>query len=125
MYTSHVIIPVIFRRKALYLWKQRNGSKATYGKLMKMFEEIGCRGSADKVRRIAQLSNSEGDDSSGSEEETKQPQTYPSYTPLPVLSQLPPAASKSAEIHYVVKDGEDLSQGYKWLNFSSSNLYAV
>ena len=79
---------------------------------MKMFERRGYRGYADEVGRIAQLSNSEGDDSSGSEEEMKQPQTYPSYTPLSV-SQLPPVASKSAEIHYVVKDGEDLSQGYK------------
>ena len=96
----------------MYVWKQRNGSKATYSRLVKMFEQIGYRGYVDEVRRIAQLSNSEGDDSSCNEEEMKQPQTYPSYTPLPV-SQLPPVAPKSAEIHYVVKDGEDLSQGYK------------
>ena len=68
---------------------------------MKIFERIGCRGYADEVGRIAQLSDSEGDDSSGSEEEVKQPLTYPPYT-LPPVSQLPPAASKSAEIYYVV-----------------------
>jgi hypothetical protein len=80
--------------------------------LIKIFERTGCRGYADEVGRIAQLSDSEVDDSSGSEEEVKQPQTYPSYTPLPV-SQLPsgPAASKSAEIYYVVRDEKDLPEG--------------
>jgi hypothetical protein len=105
---SHDII-LFLRREALYIWKQRNGSKATYSKLMKIFERIGCRGYADEVGKIARLSDSEVDDSSGSEEEMKQPQTYPPYTPLQV-SQLPPAASKSAEICYVVKD-EDLPEG--------------
>ena len=98
----------------MYIWKQRNGFKATYSKLMKMFERIGCRGYADEVGRIARLSasDSEVDDSSGSEEEVKQPQTYPSYTPLPV-SQLPPAACKLADLetYYVVKDEEDLPEG--------------
>ena len=94
----------------MYIWKQRNGSKATYSKLMKIFEQIGCRGYANEVERIARLSDSEVADSSGSEEEVKQPQTYPSYIPMPV-SQLPPAVSKSAEIYYVVKDEEDLPEG--------------
>jgi hypothetical protein len=76
---------------------------------MKVFERIGCRGYADEVRRIAQLSDSEVDDSSGSEEEVKQPQTYPSYAPVPLPVSVPPATSKSAEIYYVVKDEEDLS----------------
>ena len=94
-------------------WKQRNGSKATYGRLMKIFERIDCRGYADEVGRIAQLSDSEGDDSSSSEEEIKQPQTYPPYTPFPVISQLPPTASKSDEIIYcyTVTDEEDLPEG--------------
>ena len=79
---------------------------------MKIFERNGCRGYADEVGRIAQLSDSEGDDSSGSEEEMRQPQTYPPYT-LPPVSQLPPTASKSAEIIicYVVTDEEDLPEG--------------
>ncbi len=105
------LISEIFRREALYIWKQRNGSKATYSKLMKIFERIGCRGYADEVERIARFSDSEIGDSSGSEEEVKQPQTYPPYSPLPI-SQHPPAASKSAEICYVTKESdEDLPEG--------------
>ena len=47
-------------------WKQKTGSKATYSKLIKIFERAGFKNCADKVRRIAQLGDSESDDSNGS-----------------------------------------------------------
>ena len=38
----------------LLLWKQRNGSKATYNKLISIFEITGYQNYADNVKRIAQ-----------------------------------------------------------------------
>ena len=101
------------RREALYTWKKRNGSKATYSKLMKIFEQAGYKDYADEVRRIVQLSNSETDDSSGSEEDLsqiKQPQTYPS-SKLQPISQLPPVTLESAETHYVIVNEENFPEG--------------
>ena len=62
----------------MYTWKQRNGSKATYTKLIKIFERAGYKRYADEVKRIARDTDSE---SSSSGEETEQPQTYPIQKP--------------------------------------------
>ena len=80
---------------------------------MKLFEQAGCKDYVDEVRRIAQLGDSETDDSSGSDEDLsqmKQPQTYP-YSKLQSVSQLPPVTLKSAETHYVIVDEENLPEG--------------
>ena len=85
----------MYRREALYTWKKRNGSKATYSKLIKTFELAGHKNYADEVRRIAHHNDSETDDSSSSEEELsqiKQPQMYPIQR-TQALSQLPPPTS--------------------------------
>ena len=41
-----------FRRDALESWKQRAGSDATYGKLIKVFECAGHKDYADHVRKL-------------------------------------------------------------------------
>ena len=106
------LISLPFRRAALQTWKQRNGSKATYSKLIKIFERAGYRNHADKLRKIAEASDSETDDSSGSGEEQspiEQPQTYPPYKQQS-LSQLPPATPQSTET-YVIINEENLPEG--------------
>ena len=50
------------------IWKQRIGSKATYSRLIHIFESAGYRRYAEEIRRIAQDSNSEADDFSSSGE---------------------------------------------------------
>lgn len=42
----------LYRRKALRIWKQTNGSDATYGNLIKVFERAGYHGYADTVKNI-------------------------------------------------------------------------
>ena len=99
-----------YRREALHTWKKRNGSKATYTKLIKIFEEAGFRNYADEVKRIAHISNS--DDSSGSGEEYlqgEQPQVYPEYKQH-ALPQVPQARSESTEV-YVMVEEESLPKG--------------
>ena len=101
-----------YRREALYTWKTRNGSKATYRKLIKIFERAGYKSYADEVKRIIHLNDSETDDSSGSggeQSQVDQPQTYPEYKPQ-ALSQLPPATSESTEV-FVVVDEENIPEG--------------
>ena len=100
------------RREALKSWKTRNGSKATYSKLIKIFELARYKSYADEVRRIAQLSDSEADDSGGSREEqsqVKQPQAYPA-SKIQALSRLPPAMPKPTEI-YMMVDKENFPKG--------------
>ena len=107
------ILCYIIRREALHTWKERNGSSATYSKLIKIFERADCKNYADEVRRIAQLSDSETDDSSGSGEEqsrVNQPQTYPSQKPQ-TLSQAPPATSATTEAYIVTKGEANLPEG--------------
>ena len=103
------------RREALHTWKQRYGSKATYSKLIKIFQQAGYQHYADEVRKIAQTSDSETDDSSGSGEEQsqiEQPQTYPPYEQQS-LSQLPPATATTTdtETYYVIENEENLPEG--------------
>ena len=103
----------------MYAWKQRNGSKATYSDLMVIFERAGYRSYADELRRIAELSDSEADDSSGSGEE--QPKTYPTLHKGPVFSrdQLPSATPKTAEVYMMVKEG-NLPEGIRELEVTTS-----
>ena len=106
----------------MYIWKKRNGSSATYSKLIKIFERADCKNYADEVRRIAQVSDSEIDDSSsGSGEEQSQPQTYPASKPQS-LSQVPPAIHKpnSTEV-YVMVEEENFPEGIRksLLNYTS------
>ena len=89
----------------MQMWKQRTGSKATYSKLIKIFEQAGYQNCADNVRRIAQVSDSESDDSSGSGEEhtqQEQPPTYPSSQQQEVLTQQSLASPKSTETYVIV-----------------------
>ena len=50
------------------IWKQKIGSMATYNKLIHIFERAGYQDYAEKVKMIAQDSNSEADDFSSSGE---------------------------------------------------------
>ena len=97
------------------MWKWRTGSKATYSRLIKIFERAGYKDYADQVRMIIQHSDSETDNSSGSEEEhayvpQEQPQTYPSHYQKKILSQSSRAVSKLTET-YVIINKENLSGG--------------
>ena len=107
---SHCYLLPPYRREALYTWKQRNGSKATYGELIEVFERAGYKGYADEVRKIAELSDSEVDDSTGSGEE--QPKTYPTLHKAQAFchDQPPPATPKSAEV-YVMVEEKNLPEG--------------
>jgi hypothetical protein len=89
---------------------KRNGSKATYNRLIKIFEQAGYKSYADLVRRIIDLSDK---DSSGSGEEQCQPNTYPQYTQQQALSQLPQAIPESTET-YMVVDEENLPEGMSY-----------
>ena len=102
----------------MYTWKKRNGSKATYAKLIKIFEQSDCKSYADKFERIASISNYDTDDFSASEEEhpqIKQPQTYPDYKPH-ALPQVPQATSESTEVYVMVDhDEENLPEGMNYI----------
>ena len=95
----------------MYTWKIKNGSKATYAKLIKIFEQAGYKNYADEVRKIAHVSNSDTDDTSGSGEE--QPQTYPDYKPhlVPHIPQ-PMTSTESTEVYVMVKE-ENLPKGIR------------
>ena len=90
-------------------WKQRTGSKATYNKLIKIFERAGYQNGADRVRRIAQLSDSESDDSSSSGEEQSRVEQTPAYPACQqqVLTHHTPAKPKSTETYCIVIVDED------------------
>ena len=84
--------------------------------MIKIFERARYKSYADEVRKIAQLSDSEADDSGGSGEEesqVKQPQAYPA-SKIQALSQLPPAMPKPTEI-YMMIDEENLPKGMQEL----------
>ena len=88
----------------MHTWKQQNGSKATYSELIEIFERAGYRSCADELKKIAELTESEGEDYSGSGSGEKQPKTYPTLHKAQAFShdQLPP---KSAEVHMIVEQG--------------------
>ena len=84
---------------------KRNGSKATYNRLINVFEQAGYRGYANLVRRIVDHSDK---DSRGSGE--CQPNTYPQYKEQQALSQYPQALPKSTETYMAVEE-ENLPAG--------------
>ena len=93
-------------------WKKRNGSNATYSKLIEIFEQAYSKNYADEVRKISEASESE-EDSNGSGEEhsqMEQPQTYPTQKPQ-TLSQVPPATAESTEVYVVMEGKENLKEG--------------
>ena len=78
----------LIRRAVLLLWKRRNGSKATYNRLISIFERTDYKSYAENIRRIVCVSNNEMDDSSSVTEFATiiQPPTYsichpPNYSP--------------------------------------------
>ena len=88
------------------MWKQRTGSKATYSRLIKIFERAGYQNYADKVSQLACLSDTESEDSSGSGEEQtqqEQPPTYPSSQQQQVLTHQP-VTPKSTETYVIVDE---------------------
>ena len=103
----------LIRREALYNWKKRNGSSATYRKLIKIFERADYRKYADEVRRIINISDSEVDtDSSGGEQpQVEQPQTYPQAQKPQALSQIPPEIPKPTKAYIMVNSKENLPKG--------------
>ena len=102
----------IIRRETLYTWKKRNGSNATYSKLIKIFERADCKNYADEVKRLAHLSKSEDSSGSSGEEHSQmeQPQTYSTQQSQP-LSQVPSATAESTEVYVVMKGKENLQKG--------------
>ncbi|MCG8622726.1 MAG: death domain-containing protein, partial [Proteobacteria bacterium] len=84
------------RREALHIWRRKNGSGATYSKLIEAFERAKCKKYADEVRMIVQPSNSKTVPSS---EEHSQPQVYPVSDEPQLLSQVPPAMHKPTVVY--------------------------
>ena len=107
----HVFIHLLLRREALYIWMQRNGSKATYIKLMKVFERAGYRNYADLVKTIIDLSDNEADDSNNNGDEQSQPQTYPEYRQQQALSRPLQTVPKPTETYIMISDEESLPEG--------------
>ena len=70
----------IFRREALYIWKRKLGSDATYQRLINVFEQADFQNFAEMIRSIICEDQSELDDSSDYDEPMPipQPETYPS-----------------------------------------------
>lgn len=97
------IFLVTYRRAALYIWKQRLGSDATYQKLIDVFECAGYRIYADIVRNTVYTAES---DCSDCDEPIPQPETYPhhklSSPPSPTLSTSPHKVSSSAYDEYLL-----------------------
>ena len=75
-----------YRREALYIWKQRLGSEATYQRLMNVFERADFQIFAEIVRSIICEDESEADDSSDYDEPIPQPETYPNIQVNPPSS---------------------------------------
>ena len=92
--------------------------------MIKIFERADCKEYADEVRRIAQLSDSETDDSSSSGEEcsqVEQPQTYPTQKSQ-ALSQVPPAMSESTTVYVMVEEENLPERKSSYYYIHSSNL---
>ena len=102
----------------MYTWKQRNGSKATYSELIEIFERAGYRSYADELKKVAEFTESEGEDSSSSCSGEEQPKTYPTLHKAQAFShdQLAP---KSAEVFKMVEK-EILPEGKGWLKLTTS-----
>ena len=84
--------------------------------MIKIFEQAGYKIYADEVRKIAHISNSDTDDSSGSGEEhlqIEQPPAYPDYK-LHALPQVPQpmTSTESTEVYVMVKE-ENLPKGMR------------
>ena len=94
----------------MYAWKQRNASKATYSELMEIFERAGYRGYADEVKRIAELSDSEADASSGSVED--QPRTYPTLPKAEAFTCDQHPSENYPEAVYVMVEKKSLTGSY-------------
>ena len=96
----------------MHTWKKRNGSNATYSKLIKIFEQADNKNYADEVRKISEVSESEEDSSCSGEEHSQmdQPQTYPTQKSQ-ALSQVPPATAESTEVYVVMEGKENLKEG--------------
>ena len=76
---------LIFRREALYIWKRKFGSDATYQRLISVFEQADFQNCAEMVKSIVCEDENEVDDSSDYDEPIPQPDTYPNVqsNPLP------------------------------------------
>ena len=74
---------ILHRREALYVWKQKLGSDATYQRLMNIFERAGFQNCAEIIRSLVCEDESEEDDSSDYDEPIPQPETYPNVQPTP------------------------------------------
>jgi hypothetical protein len=81
------------RREALYIWKRRLGSEATYQRLINIFERAGFQNCADIVRSVICEYESEVDNPSDCDEPIPQPETYPN-----VQSNPPPSLKLSRRV---------------------------
>ena len=77
---------ILHRREALYVWKRKLGSDATYQRLMNVFEQADFHNCAKIVRSLVYEYDSEEDDSSDYDEPIPQPETYPNVQPTPLPS---------------------------------------
>lgn len=96
----------------MLIWKRKNGYRATYRELIKVFERAGYNDLPHKVRKIAQqqdvCSDNETDDSSSSEDSysSSQPETYPNRKRSTI--ELPSELSCDS---CLFKDPSDISNG--------------
>ena len=94
------------RKAALLLWKQQLGSRATYNKLISVFDHAGYKAYSENVRKFACASDSETDDSSGNEDSfpSPQPPTYPCLKPQdsPTPTELSLPEQSVPESYYIL-----------------------
>lgn len=110
----------------LLLWKQRNGFKATYTRLINIFERAGYKSYADNIRRIVCVSDNEMDNSSSVIElpTITQPLTYSIYHPpsySPPSSSLDDESTSCMEYELINLSGEILPKGTMFCTINYNN----
>ena len=93
------------------LWHKKLGSRATYNELIRAFSSAGNEEYADNVKKIFQYHDSDGSDSSCSEDSfpLPQPETYPHPKLFPV--ELPSEVSSESCFLLDSSASKSLSEG--------------
>ena len=65
-----------YRREALYIWKRKLGSEATYQRLINVFEQADFKNYTEFIRNILCEEEGEDDDFSDHDDPIPQPETY-------------------------------------------------
>ena len=91
------MVKLSYRREALQKWKEKQGSEATYKKLIKIFKEAGYGLYADFVRNLVSMCSDQTHKSSDSEDhQTSLPPPSPPRSPQ--LPEFPESVTLTATI---------------------------